>query len=153
MKNNPFHKKASGNETDLNITPFLSLMVVLIPVLLVSAKFSLLAHYDVYAQPDPVVSSSSEPRTVTPYLLRVTSQELILLQADKTLFRHEVADRASLISALTAHLHGLSESAPLSISLEASYSYQDIVGLFDLLAPYDEVFSSISMDVKEEQQP
>lgn len=151
MKNNPFHKKALENATDLNITPFLSLMVVLIPVLLVSAKFSLLAHYDVYAQPDQVVSSSSGLKTAPPYMLRVTGQELILLQGRKTLFRHGVADRASLISALTAHLYSLSDSAPLSISLEASYSYQYIVELFDLLAPYDEVFTSISMDVKEMQ--
>ena len=149
MKNNPFHIKAPLNEVDLNITPFLSLMVVLIPVLLVGAKFSLLAHYEVYTQPNPVVSSSSKLRTVAPYLLRVTSHELILSQAEKILFRHEVADRATLTSALTARLNGLSEPASLSISLEAPYSHQDVVELFDLLAPYDEVFSSISIDIKE----
>ncbi|MFA0000188.1 hypothetical protein [Vibrio sp. 10N.261.46.A3] len=149
MKNNLLQRKASGNETDLNITPFLSLMVVLIPVLLVSARFSLFAQYEVYAQPNSSVSSSSQLRSIAPYLLRVTDTEFILLQDGKVLFRHEVADRASLISTLTGRLNSLSESAPLSISLEASYSHQDIVGLFDLLAPYAEVFSSVSMDVKD----
>ncbi|ALR95750.1 hypothetical protein [Vibrio alginolyticus] len=146
---NPFNRKASENDTDLNITPFLSLMVVLIPVLLVSAKFSLLAHYDVYSRADDLFVNEA----VAPYVLKVTEHDVLLSRGDSVLFKHDVADRAALALALTTHVQALSTPAPLSISLEASYSYQEIVGLFDVLSPFYQVFPSISVRVEEEGRP
>lgn len=137
----PFNKKASETEVDLNITPFLSLMVVLIPVLLISAKFSLLAHYDVYSRTDDVSIQAS----TVPYMLQVKEHQVLLSRGEQKLFQHDVVDRESFSAALTAYLQTLSEPAPLSISLDASHSYQDIVGLFDALAPFYKVFSSMSV--------
>ncbi len=148
MKSNPFNRKASGSDTDLNITPFLSLMVVLIPVLLVSAKFSLLAHYDVYSR----ANDAFVKEAAAPYVLRVMDNEVLLSRGETVLFEHEVADKAALVSALTVYLQALSISAPLTVSLEASYSYQDIVGLFDVLSPFYEIFPSISVRVEEAKQ-
>jgi len=145
----PLNRRASENDSELNITPFLSLMVVLIPVLLVSAKFSLLAHYDVYSRTNDVFAKEA----VAPYVLRVTDAEVLLSRDKAVLFEHEVADKTSLVSALTAHLQTLSTSAPLLISLEASYSYQEIVGLFDVLSPFYQVFPSISVRMAEARQP
>ncbi|HGZ7315112.1 TPA: hypothetical protein ACOL2D_004545 [Vibrio parahaemolyticus] len=149
MKTNPFNRKASENSTELNITPFLSLMVVLIPVLLVSAKFSLLAHYDVYSRANDVFAKEA----AAPYVLRVTGSEVLLSRGESVLFEHEVADKAVLVSALRMHLQTLSTSAPLTVSLESSYSYQEIVGLFDVLSPFYVVFPSISVRVEESELP
>lgn len=144
MKSNPFNRKASENGTELNITPFLSLMVVLIPVLLVSAKFSLLAHYDVYSRANDVFSKEG----ATPYVLRVTDSDVLLSRGESVLFVHEVADKEVLVSALRMHFQTLSTPAPLTVSLESSYSYQEIVGLFDVLSPFFKVFPSISVRVE-----
>ncbi len=149
MKSDPFNRKASENGTELNITPFLSLMVVLIPVLLVSAKFSLLAHYDVYSR----ANDAFVKEAAAPYVLRVTDSDVLLSRGESVLFEHEVTDKAVLVSALRMHLQALSTSAPLTVSLEASYSYQEIVGLFDVLSPFYEVFPSISVRVEEAKQP
>ncbi len=149
MKSNPFNRKALENSTELNITPFLSLMVVLIPVLLVSAKFSLLAHYDVYSRANDVFAKEA----AAPYVLQVTDSDVLLSRGESVLFGHDVADRAGLVSALRVYLQALSTPAPLTVSLEASYSYQEIVGLFDVLSPFYEVFPSISVRVEEAKLP
>lgn len=149
MKSNPFNRKASENDTELNITPLLSLMVVLIPVLLVSSNFSLLAHYDVYSRPNDLFVKEA----AAPYVLKVTDHDVLLSRGELVLFEHEVTDRAALVSALRTYLQALSTPAPLSVSLEASYSYQEIVGLFDVLSPFYEVFPSISVRVEEAKLP
>ncbi|EHK6028631.1 hypothetical protein C4G95_RS23025 [Vibrio parahaemolyticus] len=149
MKSNPFNRKASESDADLNITPFLSLMVVLIPVLLVSAKFSLLAHYDVFSRGNDLFAKES----AAPYVLNVTDHDVVLSRGELVLFEHEVDDKAALVTALTVHLQALSTPAPLLISLEASYSYQEVVGLFDVFSPFYHVFPSISVRVEEERQP
>lgn len=149
MKINPFQNKAFVDEADLNITPFLSLMVVLIPVLLVSAKFSLLAQYNVYQQPESALEEFAESNTLTPYLLRITEDELVLSQGETQLFQHEIADRMALKQALHQFLQTLSEPTPLQISLESVYTYQDVVGLLDVIHSFSSKFLSISMNVAE----
>ncbi|WP_140079497.1 hypothetical protein [Vibrio parahaemolyticus] len=114
-----------------------------------SAKFSLLAHYDVYSRANDAFATEA----AAPYVLRVTDSAVLLSRADSVLFEQEVTDKAALASALTVYLQALVTPAPLTVSLEASYSYQDIVGLFDVLSPFYEVFPSISVRVEEAGQP
>ncbi|EJG1885667.1 biopolymer transporter ExbD [Vibrio parahaemolyticus] len=150
MKFLPFKRSTEARETDLNITPFLSLMVVLIPVLLVSVKFSLLAQYDVHTSGAQSEQVQTQDPLILPYRLRITPQDLTLFQGEASLLVvDDLTDREAVAKALSSVIEGLSDKAPLAIELEANASYQEMVGLLDVLHQYDAVFSSVSIDVKE----
>ncbi|MGF1803972.1 biopolymer transporter ExbD [Aliivibrio sifiae] len=150
MKLNPFQKKPSISDTDLNITPFLSLMVVLIPVLLVSAKFSLLAQYDIYSNDVGVAPTEHVQKEIVPYRLVITTDTVMLYQGGRSLFAGSlITSRAALLQDFKEKMGELSESAPLSIQIKTPLSYQDMVGLLDIIHQSNSVFSSVSVAVKE----
>lgn len=155
MKFSPFKQHRAPADADLDITPFLSLMVVLIPVLLVSVKFSLLAQYDVHSEPllpqqEMVVQTHDESASAPPYRLVVTEEALTLTQGETTHFEWQgLSERKALVSAFTEAINELNIQAPLYIQLQATHSYQDMVSLLDVLHQHESVFSSVSITVKE----
>ncbi|MFV0486460.1 MAG: biopolymer transporter ExbD [Vibrio fluvialis] len=150
MKFSPFGKDKASVEADLDITPFLSLMVVLIPVLLVSVKFSLLAQYDVHSEPQQnVVAVQNSKPSVAPYRLKITRNDFKLTQGRHLLLDAGLDDRKALVEDIENVIAGLKSKAPLYIQLEATHSYQSMVSLLDILHQHEAVFSSVSIDVKE----
>ncbi|MCG9702274.1 biopolymer transporter ExbD [Vibrio natriegens] len=155
MKFSPFKQNHTSADADLDITPFLSLMVVLIPVLLVSVKFSLLAQYDVHSEPllpqqETVVQTHDASASVPPYRLVVKGDALTLFQGKKAHFEWQgFSEREALVSAFTKAIDELQIQAPLYIQLQATHSYQDMVSLLDVLHQHESVFSSVSITVKE----
>ncbi|EHH1078758.1 hypothetical protein J7I01_004452 [Vibrio parahaemolyticus] len=155
MKFSPFKQKKTTEDVDLDITPFLSLMVVLIPVLLISVKFSLLAQYDVHSEPllpqqEEVSQSHDESASAPPYRLVVTENALALYQGEDTRFEwQDLAKRETLVTAFNEAISALDIQAPLFIQLQATHSYQDMVSLLDVLHQHKSVFSSVAIDVKE----
>ncbi|EHK2924763.1 biopolymer transporter ExbD [Vibrio parahaemolyticus] len=155
MKLSPFRQKKATADADLDITPFLSLMVVLIPVLLVSVKFSLLAQYDVHSEPllpqsDVVTQAHDQSASAPPYRLVVTEDALTLYQGKKAHFEWQgLSERDALVSAFSEAINALDIQAPLFIQLQATHSYQEMVSLLDVLHQHQSVFSSVSVDVKE----
>ncbi len=152
MKLNPFQKGAGAEDADIDITPFMSLMVVLIPVLLVSVKFSVLAQYDVHSNVvSPPAVSADAPIPVA-YRLVITEQSLALTQGEQTLFSGELTQLADWLPAFQQRLLTLTDKAPLLVSLQAPHSYQKIVSLLDILHQPGLAFSSVSVDVHEDEE-
>ncbi|MCD1416904.1 biopolymer transporter ExbD [Vibrio parahaemolyticus] len=155
MKFSPFKQQHTTADVDLDITPFLSLMVVLIPVLLVSVKFSLLAQYDVHSEPlqlpqEEVAQMHDESASAQPYRLEVKEDVLTLSQGEVTYFEWQgLSEREALVSAFTEAINELDVKAQLFIQLQATHSYQDMVSLLDMLHQHEAVFSSVSITVKE----
>ncbi len=150
MKLNPFRKESSEDVADIDITPFLSLMVVLIPVLLVSVKFTVLAQYDIHSNlASSTVATEQSSTSSSFYRLSISERQLVLHYDGKPLFSETLNVEKNWREQLQKMLDVLTDKAPLVIELKASHSYQLMIDLLDVVNQKDQVFSSVSVDVED----
>ncbi len=150
MKSSIFNKMALKLKPDveLDITPFLSLMVVLIPVLLISAKFTILAEYTLHSgssvsQEVKGANELSQP----PFKMLVRTDEIRLYQGNKALLSAPLAEMDHLSDSLDDVLSDKKVAAPLVIDLKADVSYQKIVDILDIANLHPDNFSAVSVTV------
>lgn len=157
MKNGSlFKRNSSANSVvnDLDVTPFLSLMVVLIPVLLIMVNFTVLSDYNmqVYSQSQSLSHQKQQAKLATHHFYRLViyKNEAVLKEEnkDKSLFR------SALDGSLANKLNNVfgevdKQSISLIVDVEAIHTYQKMVLLFDVLNTYKDKISSMSIFVKD----
>ena len=133
-----WRKRRQEPDTDINITAFMNLMVILVPFLLITAVFSRITILDLNL---PAEGGVSEQQVQKP-----TLQLEVIARAD----RIEIGDRTNgLLKAVDikedgSHLHEISEllqqikarhpdKQDISLLLEADTAYEKIVDMMDTL--------------------
>lgn len=150
MKTSMFNKMALKLKPDveLDITPFLSLMVVLIPVLLISAKFTIFAEYTLHSD-SPVSQEVKGTNELTqpPFKMLVSTDEIRLYQGDKVLLSTPLKKIGTFSDSLDDVLSDKKVPAPLVIDLMTDVSYQKVVDILDIANLHPDNFSAVSVTV------
>ncbi|WP_298771142.1 biopolymer transporter ExbD [uncultured Shewanella sp.] len=142
----------SKEPEELDITPFMSLMIVLIPVLLISLKFTLLANYDISNNTPPqnvTKQKSNTDKKMILYRLLVKKDKALLQQNSRILFEVGIEDKDAIEHQLLNLLENQKAKPSIVLDIESDHSYQTIVNLLDMLNQHGDKFSSISLSVKE----
>ncbi|HFK4418717.1 TPA: biopolymer transporter ExbD [Vibrio parahaemolyticus] len=135
-------------DVELDITPFLSLMVVLIPVLLISAKFTIFAEYTLHSGSSvPQEVKGANELTQPPFKILVSTDEISLYQGDKMLLSAPLKKIGTFSDSLDDVLSDKKISAPLVIDLMTDVSYQKIVDILDIANLHPDNFSAVSVTV------
>lgn len=138
MKRLRGHKSRHRELSELNITAFMNLMVVLVPFLLITAVFSRLAVLDVnlpksQSQSAPV---QKKPELALEVIVRDSEIEVgdrnagLLSRIDKT---HGGYDFAKLAAYLQRVKRQFPDKVEATLLLEPDIAYQDIVKVMDTL--------------------
>ncbi|MFA1562799.1 biopolymer transporter ExbD [Aliivibrio fischeri] len=150
MKNTIYKKKLVSSTNDLDVTPFLSLMVVLIPVLLLMVKFNLLGEYDMntsFPSSKESLNNSLSVNELKNYKL-IIRKNIIILKQDNT-DKPIISSHNSLESKLDDEFNKLDiHSISLHLQIETKYSYQDMVKLLDIINMYKDKLNSLSISTK-----
>jgi biopolymer transport protein ExbD len=127
--------------TELNITAFMNLMVVLVPFLLMTAVFSHITILDLNLPP-PGGQDEQQPKQ-PPYELRVTIRENMLVISDnrrglikRIPTRNGKHDFASLKQTLKQVKARLPEHSGVTILAEQTTSYDDLIRAMDSSRSY-----------------
>lgn len=128
-------KKNKAEHEDLDLTPMLSLMVTVIPLLLVSAVFYKIRIFDSAVFPSPAKVEQkiggADELPVTYVDLENSKKAIILVKkGEKTLFRTEKTIQ-ELDSAFKQLLVKFPDMRSLKITSNKSVSYKDLIYVFD----------------------
>lgn len=138
---------------DLNLAPFLSLFVALIPMLLLTAIFQEVGIINLYLPTaEEAVSEKIETDSNSDFTLAVTvtPTELSLRKNDEILFEDTVSEVMDL-DGLKARLVEIKKSSPgkkdIVLLLDGSILYQTIIDVMDSVREHDggELFPDISL--------
>ena len=122
----------SNEPHQLEITPFLNLMVALVPFLLVTAVFSRVAILELNL-PTAVTEAANENKLMIEVTIR--EQELELGDGSKIVSRYKKTDSGYDLAGLTEALAALKQKHPqktdASILLERQIKYDHLVAVMD----------------------
>jgi biopolymer transport protein ExbD len=138
MKHRRRHKQRHAEVTELNITAFMNLMVVLVPFLLITAVFSRLAILELNL---PTAQSQAEITEQPPELqLEITVRDDVIEVGDRnagTLSRFVRGNDGQALEALASFLGDLKRRFPdkldASLLLEPEISYDLLVQIMDVV--------------------
>ena len=136
MKHLRGRKRRHKEATELNITAFMNLMVILVPFLLITAVFSRLAVLELNL---PAAQSAAENEPPTPELqLEITVRENSIEVGDRSngaLSRIDNADQRYDLAALSEYLQRVKRQFPdkadATLLLEPEISYEVLVQVMD----------------------
>ncbi|MCW0312308.1 TonB system transport protein ExbD [Pantoea ananatis] len=115
------HAETDGEMHEINVTPFIDVMLVLLIIFMVAAP---LATVDVRVNL-PASTSAPQPRPEKPVYLSI--------KADKQLYvGNEVVDKASLINVLTQQTEG-NKDATIFFQADKSVDYETLMSVMDEL--------------------
>lgn len=128
-------KKDKVEHEDLDLTPMLSLMVTIIPLLLVSAVFYKIRIFDssIFPASEKVVQemNGADELPITYVDLENSNKAIVLVKkGEKTLFR-SVKRIQELDSEFKSLLIKFPEMRSLKITSDKSVSYKDLIYVFD----------------------
>lgn len=152
------HKSRHRELSELNITAFMNLMVVLVPFLLITAVFSRLAVLDVNLPKSQSQQSSSphKPELALEVTVRDSGIEVgdrnagLLSRISKT---HGAYDFAKLASYLQRVKQQFPDKVDATLLLEPDIPYQDIVKVMDTLRVAEIVDSRTNQIVEQQLFP
>jgi biopolymer transport protein ExbD len=140
------HRRRRSPTSELQITAFMNLMVVLVPFLLITAVFSQMAVLEL-ALPEPAAEDSETPPDPG---LRIEIREaaLVVLDDGGPLQRIERLDDGSIDTAALAELLAqIKERLPnedsITLLLEPQVPYEDLVRVMD----------AVRVDPEDSEQP
>ncbi|PZD64154.1 TonB system transport protein ExbD [Pantoea ananatis] len=115
------HAETDGEMHEINVTPFIDVMLVLLIIFMVAAP---LATVDVRVNL-PASTSAPQPRSEKPVYLSI--------KADKQLYvGNEVVDKASLINVLTQQTEG-NKDTTIFFQADKSVDYETLMSVMDEL--------------------
>ncbi|MHA7835457.1 MAG: ExbD/TolR family protein [Algiphilus sp.] len=129
------HKRRRAPTSELQITAFMNLMVVLVPFLLITAVFSQLAVLEL-ALPEPASESSDEPPLPPGLRVVVRADAVTVTDGGSPVQAFERADDGAInTEALGALLSEIKSRRPddtaITLLLEPSVAYEDLVTVMD----------------------
>jgi biopolymer transport protein ExbD len=151
------HRRVNTQDAELDITSFMNLMIVLVPVLLLSLVFS---HVRILNLQLPVLSESelAEDQKEPKILELVITEEYLALNypAGILLKRFEVNEQGYHFAALSIYLQDLKltfqqntiEKNDIVILLEPSVDYQTIVSAMDTVRSFKAVVAANLVDAE-----
>lgn len=147
-------KKREPLEADVDLTPMLSLMVAIVPLLLTSAVFFKVRIFDSSVLPTSakVMQQDGADELPVTYVELESKDKVILLvkKGEKTLFRTEKS-----LNNLDKTLRSLTQKYPdmksLKITSNKSVSYKDLIHVFDMakqptVDTKESLFDDVSLD-------
>jgi biopolymer transport protein ExbD len=141
-----FLNKKSRSEPNIDVTAFMSLMIVLIPVLLINIQFELFAQYDIYTKPNQTVVNNINSKT-KPLILIIDSNAVTLTQGDKKLLSVSNKDKELLKPKLSDAFNKLTTKSNITVKIKTKYIYQDMVNLMDFVNQFKDKFNSVDVKV------
>lgn len=157
MKRLREHRKRHRDTSELNITAFMNLMVVLVPFLLITAVFSRLAVLELNL---PKAQSEAPQQSEPEFALEVTVRDSGFEVGDRNagvLNRIEKTDEGYDFDELASYLKRVKQQFPdkvdATLLLEPDISYQDIVKVMDTLRVAEIVDNDANRVVKRELFP
>lgn len=127
-------KRNNAEHEDLDLSPMLSLMVTIIPLLLASAVFYKIRIFDssVFPTSNKVEQKDGADELPVTYVEMGSGSKAIILvkKGEKTLFRTE-KNIKELDSAFKSLIVRFPEMKSLKISSDKSVSYKDLILVFD----------------------
>ncbi|WP_420426862.1 ExbD/TolR family protein [Algiphilus sp.] len=129
------HKRRRAPTSELQITAFMNLMVVLVPFLLITAVFSQLAVLEL-ALPEPASESSDEPPLPPGLRVVVRADTVTVTDGGSPVQAFDRADDGAIdTEALGALLSEIKSRRPddtaITLLLEPSVAYEDLVTVMD----------------------
>lgn len=147
-------RKKVEPETEVDLTPMLSLMVAIVPLLLVSAVFFKIRIFDSSVLPtaeNVMQKDGADELPVTHVELESRNKVILLVKkGEKTIFRTE-----KNLNNLGESLHLLTQKYPamksLKITSNKSVSYKDLIHVFDMakqptVDAKEALFEDVSLD-------
>lgn len=128
------HRRRRSPTSELQITAFMNLMVVLVPFLLITAVFSQMAVLEL-ALPEPTSPSSEAP--ASPGLrVEIRDSAVVVLDGDAPIQRIERLDDGALnteaLAALLAEVKNrLPDEQGITLLLEPEVPYEDLIRVMD----------------------
>jgi len=133
-------RRRSPVNTDLDITAFLNLMVILIPFLLITAVFSRVTVLDLYLPPNSDISASSKNQFNLEIIIRDKS---VLVQESSSRLKKIIKkkDGAYDLNQFSSVLKEIKQKFPdkrdASILPEPNISYDTLVQVMDYVRMYE----------------
>ena len=141
----------SNEPHQLDITPFLNLMVALVPFLLVTAVFSRVAILELNL-PNAEVEASNEDELIIEITIR--ENELELGDGNKILSRYKKSSSGYDLDGLSAALVSIKENNPqktdATILLERKIQYDHLVAVMDVVRAMQPDDSGDDEDAKDD---
>ena len=146
-------RKQTNYIIDLNLAPFLSLFVALIPMLLLTAIFQEVGIINLYlptAEETIIEETNLDSKSDFTLAVTITPTELSLRKDDQILFKDSIDEKMNL-EGLTSRLVELKGSAPgkrdIVLLLDGSILYQTIIDVMDSVREHEgsELFPDISL--------
>ena len=141
----------SNEPHQLDITPFLNLMVALVPFLLVTAVFSRVAILELNL-PNAEVEASNEDKLIIEITIR--ENELELGDGNKILSRYKKSSSGYDLDGLSAALVSIKEKNPqktdATILLERKIQYDHLVAVMDVVRAMQPDDSGDDEDAKDD---
>lgn len=146
---------------ELNVTPFMNLMIVLVPVLLLSLVFTHTTVIELdFPAPNAAAASEEQPFHLE---VRILESELVVADNRGILKRLPMVDGAHDYEGLNLTLQSVKQRVPeqrrATILLESNTPYQSLVSVMDSVRSYKlqslqaELFPDVSLgDVPTEDQ-
>lgn len=134
---------------DIDVTPFMSLMVVLIPILLVSAKFSIFAEYHIDSAPSKGGGGYQQEATES-LLIKVDTQKIVLIlegETPATLLTVNNREPNEALALLEVFFQKWDKMASVEIHLPGNYAYKGLVQVLDVVNQHKAQFGSVSVKV------
>lgn len=136
------HKRRRASTSELQITAFMNLMVVLVPFLLITAVFSQLSVLEL-ALPEPASESSDEPPLPPGLRVVVREEEVMVTDGGSPVQAFERASDGTInTEALGTLLSEIKARRPddtqITLLLEPSVPYEDLVAVMDTVRIYPE---------------
>lgn len=129
------HRRRRSPTSELQITAFMNLMVVLVPFLLITAVFSQMAVLEL-ALPEPASEASDAPPPDPGLRIEIREAAVIVLDSDGPLQRLERLEDGSVdTEALATLLAEIKSRMPdensITLLLEPRVPYEDLVRVMD----------------------
>ncbi|MBY8966784.1 biopolymer transporter ExbD [Algiphilus sp.] len=148
------HKRRRAPTSELQITAFMNLMVVLVPFLLITAVFSQLAVLEL-ALPEPASESSDEPPLPPGLRVVVRADAVTVTAGDRPVQSFPRAEDGAIdTEALGALLSEIKARGPdetaITLLLEPTVAYEDLVTVMDTVRvqpddPKQDMFPDIAI--------
>ncbi len=138
------------SDADLDVTPFLSFMVVLIPVLLLLVRFSTIDAYDI----STATLNEQDSSIASPLNYESLKFSLIIkdnryyLKNDKVDLLDGVLTSVVSLQKISKYINGTNANIDLNIVVEPNLKYMEVVNILDFLNEAKEKISSLSISVR-----
>lgn len=156
------HRRRRSPTSELQITAFMNLMVVLVPFLLITAVFSQMAVLEL-ALPEPASESAEEQPPDPGLRVEIREQAVVVLDSDGPLQRLERLEDGSVdteaLSGLLAEIKTrLPKEESITLLLEPEVPYEDLVTVMDTVRlnpeePDQPMFPDIAIGEARSEEP